>query len=181
MDPIPASSSVRIRPVQVRDAAGLSAALGAVAGEKRWLAVTSGFDERATNDFIRTNIAQGNPHYVAVTSTGEGIVGWCDIVPALPWDSFRHVGRLGTGLLPSWRGRGLGRELLSVAMGGCERRGFFRVELEVFASNGRAVRLYEKSGFRHEGRSVAACQLDGRWEDILRMARLLGPLRARDG
>ena len=176
---MPAPSPFRIRAVQVRDAPGLSAALGAVAGERRWLAVTSGFDERATDDFIRANIAQANPHYVVVASPGERVVGWCDIVPSLPWDSFRHVGRLGMGLLPSWRGHGLGRELLEAAMADCERRGFLRVELEVFASNGRAVRLYEDMGFRHEGRSVAACRLDGRWEDILHMARLMGPLRAR--
>ena len=175
---MPAPSPFRIRAVQARDASVLSAALRSVAGERRWLAVTSGFDERATDDFIRTNIAQGNPHYVVVASPGERVVGWCDIVPALPWESFRHVGRLGMGLLPSWRGHGLGRELLAVAMGDCGRRGFLRVELEVFASNTRAVRLYEDMGFRHEGRSVAACHLDGRWEDILRMARLMGPLRA---
>lgn len=173
-----APSPFLIRAVQARDAAGLSRALGAVAGERRWLAVTTGFDERATDGFIRTNIAQGNPHYVVVSSPGERVVGWCDIVPSLPWDTFQHVGRLGMGLLPSWRGHGLGRELLSIAMGDCERRGFFRVELEVFASNRRAVRLYEQGGFQHEGRAVAACQLDGRWEDILHMACLLGPLRA---
>lgn len=165
--------------MQARDTASLSAALGAVAGERRWLAVTTGFDERATHDFIRSNIAQGNPHYVVVSSPGERVVGWCDIVPALPWESSQHVGRVGMGLLPSWRGHGLGRELLAMTMGDCERRGFFRVELEVFASNGRAVRLYEAMGFRHEGRALAACQLDGRWEDILHMASLLGPLQAR--
>jgi putative acetyltransferase len=53
------------------------------------------------------------------------------------------------------------------------------VELEVFASNAPAIRLYERAGFRHEGRAVAACILEGRIEDILRMARLLGPMAGR--
>ncbi len=169
-------SPIRIRPVQARDAAGVSRALSAVASERRFLAVTTGFDLRATVDFVRCNLAQGNPHYVVVTGPDDDVVGWCDIVPALPWEGFRHVGRLGMGLLPGWRGHGIGRELLAAAMGDCAARGFLRVELEVFASNTRAIRLYEGAGFLHEGRSVAACQIDGRWEDIVRMAQLMGAL-----
>ena len=69
--------------------------------------------------------------------------------------------------------------LLAEALGACPGRRFHRVELEVFASNARAIRLYERAGFRHEGRSVAACILDGRLEDILRMALLMGPLSGR--
>jgi ribosomal protein S18 acetylase RimI-like enzyme len=150
-----------------------------VAAERRFLSATTGFDERSTHDFVRSNLAQGNPHFVAVAGPEESVVGWCDITPTAPWDGFRHVGRLGMGLLPAWRGRGHGRMLLREALGDCPGRRFHRVELEVLASNARAIRLYECAGFRHEGRSVAACILDGRLEDILRMALLMGPLSGR--
>ena len=168
-----------IRVARPEDAPGLAKALDAVAAERRFLAVTSGFDHHATLGFIHANIAQHNPHLVAVTHPGGQIVGWCDIVPAHPWDGARHVGRLGMGLLPPWRGRGLGTQLLRTALVACTPRRFHRVELEVFATNQRAIRLYERAGFRHEGRAVAACILDGRIEDILHMALLLGPLAPR--
>ncbi len=169
----------RIRRVGPGDVPGLSRAVSAVAAERRFLAVTTGFDLRATDDFVRSNLAQGNPHVVAVTGPSDEVVGWCDIVPAAPWEAFRHVGRLGMGLVPGWRGRGLGQLLLGEALAACPGRRFFRVELEVFASNAPAIRLYERAGFRHEGRAVAACILEGRIEDILRMARLLGPMAGR--
>jgi RimJ/RimL family protein N-acetyltransferase len=52
------------------------------------------------------------------------------------------------------------------------RQGFTRIELEVFESNARAIALYERRGFVHEGRKRAARILDGRTEDVLCMAWL---------
>ena len=51
--------------------------------------------------------------------------------------------------------------------------GLERVELEVFASNARAVALYRRTGFVEEGRRRCARKLDGIYDDIL----LFGLLR----
>jgi len=47
-----------------------------------------------------------------------------------------------------------------------------RVELEVFAGNDRARRLYERHGFVVEGVRRGARKLDGRREDVIVMGRL---------
>ena len=47
-----------------------------------------------------------------------------------------------------------------------------RVELEVFAYNPRAIRCYEKAGFRHEGTRRQAHFHDGQYHDAHRMAIL---------
>lgn len=52
------------------------------------------------------------------------------------------------GVLPGYRGRGLGRALLLKALGGFLAAGAVRVYLEVTAGNGPAVRLYRDLGFR---------------------------------
>jgi mycothiol synthase len=52
------------------------------------------------------------------------------------------------GVVPAWRGRGLGRELLRWAVGELRRRGIERIDLSVEAENEAATRLYRAHGFR---------------------------------
>lgn len=52
------------------------------------------------------------------------------------------------GVVPAWRGRGLGRELLRWAVNELRRRGIDRIDLNVEADNERATRLYRSHGFR---------------------------------
>ena len=47
------------------------------------------------------------------------------------------------------------------------------MELEVFAENGRAIHLYEACLFEVEGRKRRGVCKDGRYIDVLVMARLL--------
>jgi ribosomal protein S18 acetylase RimI-like enzyme len=77
-------------------------------------------------------------------------VGWCDIIRN-PHEGFRHVGRLGMGILPDYRGRGLGKQLAIQTIRAARQVGMERIELEVFASNGVAIALYRALGFVTEG------------------------------
>jgi ribosomal protein S18 acetylase RimI-like enzyme len=97
------------------------------------------------------------------------VVGWCDIVRN-PVEGFRHVGRLGMGLLPDYRGQGLGKRLMVETIRAARLAGIERVELEVFASNERAVALYRKLGFVTEGIKCRARKLDGQYDDNVFMA-----------
>ncbi len=76
-------------------------------------------------------------------------------------------------LSASARGRGFGtaalRLLLAYAFGPL---GLHRVSLEVFAFNARAIHVYEKVGFRHEGRMRDALWWEGTPHDTLLMAAL---------
>jgi ribosomal protein S18 acetylase RimI-like enzyme len=51
------------------------------------------------------------------------------------------------GILPAWRGRGLGEALLLYALHGFRAAGLGRATLEVTAQNDAAVRLYRRLGF----------------------------------
>ena len=74
------------------------------------------------------------------------------------------------GLLAPYRGRGIGRALMRLALEEARAAGMWRVELEVFADNQPAIALYEKMGFLREGLKKQAVVLDGRTEDIICMA-----------
>ncbi len=164
-------TDVIIRMVQTRDAPGVADCVDAVARERLWLGTTEGFGIRATDDFIRANLAIGNPHFVATLSNGA-IIGWCDIIAPRPWPEFRHVGQLGMGVIAGWRGLGVGRALMATALDACPARGFTRIELEVYAHNTRAIDLYTSMGFVQEGRKRGVRILDGQPQDLLLMARM---------
>jgi RimJ/RimL family protein N-acetyltransferase len=79
---------------------------------------------------------------------------------------------LGIGEREFW-GKGYGTDVMRVIL----RYGFIevnlkRVTLTVFEYNPRAIRSYEKAGFRHEGRMRGALNKEGRRWDMLFMGIL---------
>jgi ribosomal protein S18 acetylase RimI-like enzyme len=52
------------------------------------------------------------------------------------------------GVIPAYRGRGLGRALVVQALAGFQLAGMHRAQLEVTAENAAAVRIYRDLGFR---------------------------------
>ena len=59
-----------------------------------------------------------------------------------------RTGEIGlVGVLPAWRGRGLGRELVRWGVTELRRRGAAGIELSVEAENERATDLYRRHGF----------------------------------
>ena len=84
----------------------------------------------------------------------------------------QHCGVLGMGLVAEYRGKGLGRKLAERAISDARAKGIERIELEVFASNTRAIRLYERLGFTHEGLKRNARKLDKAYDDLIVMALL---------
>lgn len=157
---------ISIRRGRMEDAEGFRRCLGAVARERRWLFFIDAPDPEDVERFLE----ESAPIQFLAERGGE-IVGWCDITPSLR-EGCRHTGILGMGLRAEYRGLGLGRKLLRRALEAAHAAGLTRIELEVFASNRRAIDLYEKAGFAHEGRKRGARILDGRVEDILLMALL---------
>jgi ribosomal protein S18 acetylase RimI-like enzyme len=79
---------------------------------------------------------------------------------------------LGTGLLPQFRGAGLGRRLILRTLDAARALGLTRVELSVRADNANAIALYRKIGFVEEGLRRNAVRLDGTYENIAGMAIL---------
>jgi [ribosomal protein S5]-alanine N-acetyltransferase len=70
-------------------------------------------------------------------------------------------------------GRGYGTEVTRLVVGHAfETLNFNRVWLHVYEFNPRAVHVYEKVGFRHEGRLRQAFFRDGRYWDTLVMGIL---------
>ena len=158
---------VLLRPAEARDLESFLRCLDVVARERRYLAMVEGPSREQADAFLADARARGMLQQVAVV--GDEVIGWCDVIRK-PYPGFEHSGTLGMGLLPAYRGRGLGARLLDATLDGVAVLGITRVELEVFSSNTRAIALYEKHGFAHEGVKRGGRVLDGRTEDLVCMA-----------
>ncbi|MGY4475961.1 N-acetyltransferase family protein [Bradyrhizobium sp. USDA 3364] len=163
-------STVDIVPIREEHAEGFHRTLDVVARERRYLSFLEAPPIEMTRAFVRDNIDNGFPQLVALAN-GE-VVGWCDVRrKARPIHA--HVGVLGMGLLPAFRGQGLGLRLIQQALAASKRFGFRRVELTVRAENANAVALYRKAGFELEGHLRDDVCVDGVYSDLLVMGVLL--------
>jgi ribosomal protein S18 acetylase RimI-like enzyme len=162
--------TVKILPIAEEHIEGFHRCLDAVARERRYLALVQAPPLESAREFVLSNIAQGVLQFVAVY--GGEVIGWCDITP-LKWDGFAHCGRLGIGVRADWRGRGIGRRLIGATLQRASEKGLERVDLEVFASNTPAIRLYESLGFVVEGIKRRGRKLDGAYDDVVEMVLFL--------
>jgi len=161
---------ITIAVIQRRHIRGFYAVLDSVSREKKFLAWTSAPPFRSVKEFVLNSIARGNPQVVALDD-GK-VVGWCDITRH-PRDTTRHCGTLGMGLLPAYRGKGIGTHLMHTALLSAKKGGLYRVELEVFEDNAAARALYEKAGFAVEGKKIGAVKIDDRYVNTFIMGILL--------
>jgi RimJ/RimL family protein N-acetyltransferase len=93
---------------------------------------------------------------------------------ALDGDNGSVMFHITIGERDAW-GRGLGTEVTELMLGHAfERLGLHRVGLSVFSYNLRAIKAYQKAGFKIEGRLREAIQRDGRYWDEIQMGALAG-------
>ncbi len=163
--------NMSIRRSRPDDAESFCRCLDVVARERRWLAVVEGPSLPSVQSFLQDVHKGGGSQFFAFEppALGTDVVGWCDAVKSkLP--GFEHSARLGMGLLPEYRGHGLGERLLVAVMEDCQKQGVERIELEVFESNPHAIRLYKRHKFLTEGIKRGGRKLDGTVEDVVCMA-----------
>jgi ribosomal protein S18 acetylase RimI-like enzyme len=164
------TSGLQIRPISKTDIPAFWAALDGVARERKYLAFVEAPSLAETRQFILEHMEKRDIQIVA--AKGDEIIGWCDVVVSgLP--GFTHCGRLGMGVVKKHRGLGIGTRLVEETVRRAVEKGLLRIELDVFSSNGPAIRLYRRFGFVTEGRKSKARFLNGEFEDILLMALLI--------
>jgi RimJ/RimL family protein N-acetyltransferase len=88
----------------------------------------------------------------------------------------RHVGEFGVSVLRAWWGRGVARALLEQMLAWARASGVVRkINLRVRVDNTRAIALYERLGFVHEGRTTRELWVDDAFHDSLLMGIEIDP------
>ena len=165
---------VGIRKIHVDDAAANMAYIDVTAGESEFLAFgrgESGMDVESQTAFLRSLDDEQKGFYLIAVLDGV-IVGLVTLArPSRP--RVHHVGELGLSVLRSLWGQGLGTLLTTTVLAEGRRTGVTRAWLQVRPDNARALRLYERLGFRIEGRREGVMKVGDVEHDLLVMARPL--------
>jgi len=129
---------------------------GQIAGEGKYLSVCRRLPLSATAAFVEQSIRCGYPFYFVMDGG--------DILP-----KDEKTGSLGMGLRKPYRGQGIGRRLILTVLKEAKEFGLSAIELEVRASNKRAVGLYRSVGFRFVKRITDGVRAGNSMEDVLHM------------
>jgi len=84
-----------------------------------------------------------------------------------------HVGQLGTHILREWRGRGVGKELVTHTLAFARSAGYEKLVIYVRASNTGAQAFYAGRGFVSCGRLTRRMRIDGEYDDDIVMEMFL--------
>jgi len=160
----------QIVPIAEAHIAGFRDAVDVVARERKYLAFLEAPPLEDVTKFVRNNIERGYPQFVVVS--GDTVAGWCDVLPNRTRVIYSHCGTLGIGLLPQFRGKGIGRTLMQRVIDAAFAFGLTRVELTVRETNVNAIALYKSLGFEVEGRHRNAVCIEGQYENLNSMALL---------
>lgn len=117
--------------------------------------------------------ARSPRHPVIVVETAEGIVGWGSLNPFSAREAYRFVADFSVYVERGWRGKGVGRVLLTRLIELGREHDYHKLVLSAFPFNEAGMALYERLGFRMVGIYKEQGLLDGRWVDTIVMEKLL--------
>lgn len=126
-----------------------------------------------SRDYWRKRIAEAEGSYNLVAVSGEHVIGMLGVktFPNVP--RRRHVGHIGISVSETWQGKGVGKALMQAGIDLADNwLNLKRIELEVYADNEAAIRLYERFGFEREGVMRQHAFRNGQYVDSIMMARL---------
>jgi putative acetyltransferase len=88
----------------------------------------------------------------------------------------RHIASLGMTVRTEYQGKGVGKELMENILDLADNwLMLVRIELDVTEDNERAIRLYRSFGFEVEGKKKYSIIKNGKYADMLMMARYTTP------
>lgn len=111
---------------------------------------------------------------VLVAVLDGAVAGWARVVPSQERCAFAGVGEYTIYLAGEARGRGIGGALLDALVAAAEAAGCWKLQGRLFTSNAASIALARRCGFREVGVYERHGRLDGRWQDLLVVERLLG-------
>jgi putative acetyltransferase len=164
-------SPITVRRSTVRDAAALARIMGDIEVLPNLMQLpytsTEIWERR-----LAENDVPGKADLSLVAERNGVVVGSAGLHPAVPTRR-RHAALLGISVAREAQGQGVGSALMQAVCDYADGWAhLLRIELTVFVDNERAIALYRRFGFVHEGTFRAFALRDGAYVDAHTMARL---------
>jgi L-amino acid N-acyltransferase YncA len=121
--------------------------------------------------------ARGPRHPVLVAEADGVVTGWASLNRFNPRPAYDHVADFSIYIERGWRGRGVGRRLLTALVDIAQELRYHKMVLAAFPFNPAGVSLYERLGFTTVGVYREQGLLDGTWVDVLVMERVFADAR----
>lgn len=165
-------ANITIRPLHWTEAAVFSALRKKIENEAPYLPASAGErNEGVLHIWMRLYLHRRRSATLVASENGH-MLGYITIVfPMLR--KFRNNAYIVLAVDADARGKGIGSKLITAAEEKARSLKRYRIELEVFAKNSRAVALYERLGYVIEGRKKNAIRDESGTDDILFMAKWL--------
>lgn len=132
--------------------------------------------ETDTKDYtyMKDWLDKHNGRYNVIVAEQEGkIVGWASINQYNNRSAYDGVADISVYISREYRGKGIGKRLLSELENIAKENGFHKMVLFTFPFNQLGQRLYKKMGFREVGVFKNQGILDGNFVDVMAMEKLL--------
>ena len=156
-------TDVTIRRATVDDAAGVLHVLNTIVRERRLTAL----DRVLTLEEEREFLQRRGPRDAIFVAEWDGrIISFQGIDPFMPdIASMAHVAQMGTYVLPTYRGQGIGRRLFEASCEFAHRHGYEKIVIYVRAGNREVQSFYQRMGFQHCGRLRRQTRVGDEYED----------------
>jgi RimJ/RimL family protein N-acetyltransferase len=124
-------------------------------------------------NFIQSKI-DADRELMLIASIGGRQIGNCSLMSVGGFRRYHHRCEVAIALYQEYCGAGIGRIMLETVLDVAKSCGYEQAELEVIAGNERAIRLYQKLGFREYGRFPDNMKYaDGSYVDSIWMMKKL--------
>ena len=149
-----------IRRATEGDAEGIAQLLHTVVSERVYSAIDRAWTADEQQAYLRS---LSDREAVQVAVADSDLVVGCQTLDLYSsvLRSMSHVAQLGTFILPSWRGQGVGQRLFHTTRHYALSAGYRKLVIQVRASNAPALSFYRRLGFVECGRLACQVVIDG--------------------
>lgn len=144
----------------------------------RWLGQRLPISLHETRRWVEETKEPIKEFRIGIAAQEGQLIGWADIARVDPLIDNATL-TIAIGDKRCW-GRGHGTDaILTLCAYGFGQLNLYRIGLFVFEAHAAAVHLYEKCGFRHEGRMLKSSYRHGQRQNLLIMGILRDEFRAK--
>jgi RimJ/RimL family protein N-acetyltransferase len=163
---------VKVRRSVPGDAPAVVAAIEAVCAEGIYFQTDAFIPDRHW-EAVLYRLESVPQHLLAVAELEGEIIGTVRLFAGMCGSKDQHVAELGIFVLPPYREQGVGKRLMTYALDWAAGQDLLKITLSVFATNQRAIHMYEQFGFVLEGKRKMQYNVGGEHVDEILMAKFL--------